>query len=278
MRFFVIRVKIGRFIRKEIIYLNITSGDLKRQSFGALIMELEILPPRDYPHSNRHKDYDVITFLVGPTLCEVSAHKSVLVTHSDVFKVMLTGALAEKGAIVLPDTRETVFRAFIRYLYTEEIDITEDNIVDILYVGKKYFVDKLVDKCQVFINSMVANENAVSILQIAEAFCLGNIRQHCVKHICTNFHKIARSADFLRLDIKNVVRIVHHLDLRVPTYIAYSLWEWCLAECSRRDVTLTSLLNQLVSEVKFMPISERLFIECFRHPCYDLTSMKCLHL
>ncbi|CAB4032379.1 BTB POZ domain-containing 6-like [Paramuricea clavata] len=69
------------------------------------------------------------------------AHKYVLATSSAVFYAMFYGELAEKNSVVhLSDTDEESLEEFLRFLYTDECNLTTDNALFVLYLAKKYIV------------------------------------------------------------------------------------------------------------------------------------------
>ena len=74
------------------------------------------------------------------------AHKYVLGTSSVVFRAMFYGDLAEKNSVVhLSDTDENSFEEFLRFLYTDTCNLTIDNGMSLMYLGKKYLVSSLMD-------------------------------------------------------------------------------------------------------------------------------------
>ena len=72
------------------------------------------------------------------------AHKYVLSTNSAVLYAMLYGKLAEKNSVVhLNDTNDESLEEFLRFLYTDDCNLTADNAMFVLYVAKKYIVPPL---------------------------------------------------------------------------------------------------------------------------------------
>ncbi len=99
------------------------------------------------------------------------AHKYVLATSSAVFYAMFYGELAEKNPVVhLSDTNEDILEEFLRFLYTDEFNLTTDNAMFVLYLAKKYIVPSLAEKCTEFLEANLEAENAITVLQQAIQF------------------------------------------------------------------------------------------------------------
>ena len=80
----------------------------------------------------------------------IPAHKYVLAISSPVFFAMFYGDLAEKEDVVeLPDCDSEGLLELLRYmyLYCDEVELTGSNVMQVLYLAKKYMVSSLVVKC-----------------------------------------------------------------------------------------------------------------------------------
>ena len=99
----------------------------------------------------------------------VPAHKLVLAISSPVFEAMFYGELAEKRReIELPDTERPYLLEFLRFLYSDEPELTTDNAFGVLYLAQKYIMPSLTNKCWAFIDkkscACLKSDNAVSTL------------------------------------------------------------------------------------------------------------------
>ena len=74
----------------------------------------------------------------------IPAHKFVLAISSPVFFAMFFGDLAETtNSIVLPDCEyESVLELF-RFIYCDEVKLNQDNVMQVLYLAKKYILPRL---------------------------------------------------------------------------------------------------------------------------------------
>ncbi|XP_069102881.1 leucine-zipper-like transcriptional regulator 1 [Argopecten irradians] len=132
-------------------------------------------------------DCDVI-FLVGEPRTRISAHKLILSCRSRVFSVMFEGSLKEKGDIVITDAPPDIFHLFIRYLYTDKIQMTGvDQVAVLLYLSKKYWIDTLADDCENYLSGAISSENVFTILDYAILFDIESVQIKCLGHIHKDF-------------------------------------------------------------------------------------------
>ena len=98
-------------------------------------------------HMFNNSDMSDISFTCKDSDQTFYAHKYVLATSSAVFKAMFYGDLAEKNSVVhLCDTDEKGLEEFLRFLYTDECNLTTENVVSVIYLSKKYIVPSLTEK------------------------------------------------------------------------------------------------------------------------------------
>lgn len=54
-----------------------------------------------------------------------------------------------------------------RYFYTGQVDgMSMENVMRIMYCGKKYWVESLVDKCRLFIQENLSSDSACEVLHM----------------------------------------------------------------------------------------------------------------
>lgn len=56
---------------------------------------------------------------------------------SDVFKAMFYGNLKEGDDIRVIEVSDAAFREFLQFFYLSELDLTDENIAAVLYLGHK---------------------------------------------------------------------------------------------------------------------------------------------
>ena len=96
------------------------------------------------------------------------------------FFAMFYGGLAEKRDVVeLPDCDSEGLLELLRYLYCDEVELTESNVMQVLYLAKKYMVPSLAVKCGKFLESNLISANAFSVLPGAPKLEDENLVKKC---------------------------------------------------------------------------------------------------
>ncbi|XP_069102139.1 zinc finger protein 888-like [Argopecten irradians] len=96
---------------------------------------------------------------------QILAHKAILVSRSSVFCTMLEDPTISKWEITLLDTQKHILSHFLRYLYTDEIDLTVDLATSVLQLARQYCVNHLVRKCETFLKENFASQDTVMFVQ-----------------------------------------------------------------------------------------------------------------
>ena len=110
----------------------------------------------------------------------IPAHKMVLSICSRVFFAMFCGEMAEKSdSVDLPDCEYEGVLEMLRYMYTEEVELNESNVMQVLYVAKKYMVNSLAEECVKFLHENLNTGNVFSVLSHAEQYDEKILVDHC---------------------------------------------------------------------------------------------------
>ena len=100
-----------------------------------------------------------ITFTVG--IEKIKAHKIVLIARSPVFAEMLeiNGKMSTIKNLKIEDCEPAVFGAMLRFLYTDEMEETEEMAIKLMPIAKRYQVKVLHQKCEDFLLKIISTEN-----------------------------------------------------------------------------------------------------------------------
>ncbi|XP_033725009.1 BTB/POZ domain-containing protein 6-like [Pecten maximus] len=203
-----------------------------------------------------------VTFIVGEETNRVSAHKLVLMSRSPVFFAMLEGPMAENGEIIIPDISAETFRLFLRYLYTDKLDLTVSTVVPVCYAASKYCVDILVSLCETFLSELLTVDCVCALLEQTHNFKMENLKTKCLRFIQEHAFAILKSESFADLSLECVISIIQSDDLGISERIVYeAVIRWAESECSRRKIEATAenkrhVLGEALYSVRFIHIDE----------------------
>ena len=140
----------------------------------------------------------------------IPAHKFVLAISSPVFYAMFYGQMADtRDSIELPDCEYESLLEFLRFLYSDEVQLTGSNVMRVLYLAKKHLVPSLAKKCVEFLRDNLGPSNVFSILPHAEKFEDKELENRCWEVIELQTAKAVTSDDFVTVEgslLKSVVK------------------------------------------------------------------------
>lgn len=135
-----------------------------------------------------------VTFKVGGE--EVLAHRALLAGRSDYFRTMLSSGFREGGAgakVDVEDTTAAAFRAVLRYLYTEAVDLEgaePRHVVEIMRLAHRYEIAELHDRCLRHGRRSVLGDvgHCVDWLLAADAHSIQDLRAPALAAVATHLY------------------------------------------------------------------------------------------
>lgn len=213
-----------------------------------------------------------VTFLVGGSslLTSVSsssiliperivAHKFVLSMSSAVFDAMFNGQMAatDESAIEIPDVEPSAFKALLRFLYTDEINVESETVMSILYAAKKYAVPALERECVEYLKDNISCDNVFMLLTQARLFDEPVLAQMCLEAIDKSTTEALASDGFTELDNETLCIVLARDSLGIRESKLFSaVTRWAEHACLRRglDVTphnLRAVLGKAVTLIRY---------------------------
>ena len=172
----------------------------------------------------------------------IPCHKFILAVSSPVFYKMFYGDLKEPSEYIdLPDCDLEGFHEFLRFIYYDEVKLTGDCVIQVLYLAKKYMIPSLADRCRSFLEKNINAENVLDVLPFIEKMEEVHLKSVCWKVIDTLTEKVLESAsDAIQDDNSLLVSILKRdtLDIKeVKVFQAVNRWAETI--CEKRGKTPT---------------------------------------
>lgn len=161
-------------------------------------------------HSNWSGDLGkLLTDETGSDICfvingqEIRAHKAILLARSPVFAAMFNCGMQESasGRVDIKDIAPDIFKAFLLFIYTDQVDFANVDAEDLLVAANKYLIPLLKFKCQEHLSQKLTEENCTELLMVA--------------HVHNGVHLKKSATDFIRLHYKVVMKTDNWKDLKV---------------------------------------------------------------
>ena len=197
----------------------------------------------------------------------IPAHKFLLAISSPVFYAMFYGEMAETGGTIeLPDCDYESLLELFRYLYSDEVNLTGSNVMQVLYLANKYLVPSLAERCTEYLREHLEASNVFSILLQAQKFEDKDLEERCWSVIESHTGEAVTSDDFVTLERSIVESVVKRERLNVKEVDLFKAVDrWASKEVERQGLTPDGefkrkiLGEEIVKSVRFPLMSQKEF-------------------
>lgn len=162
-----------------------------------------------------NQKYSDIQFKVENRI--IFCHKLILKTRCNYFDSMLSENWSESGSKELEITQYSysVFYAFIKYLYSDCVDIKVEEAFDLIDLSNYYCEEKLRHKCDYIIKNSINVKNACALYCAAVEHNLRDLEEYCFKFAANNLNEIRLTDSYSRMDHISRERFDKRLKLKV---------------------------------------------------------------
>ncbi|GLG95093.1 BTB/POZ domain-containing protein 6-A [Gryllus bimaculatus] len=212
-------------------------------------------------------------FVVGTTTHQqvFQGHKLLLAMASPVFEAMFFGGMAEKNdPIPILDVQPDAFKAFLEYIYTDNINLESfDNACELCYVAKKYMLPHLVEECTRFLWNDLFPKNACRAYEFARLFEEPVLMEKCLKIISCETEAVLQEPSFEDVELPTLVTILELDELSIASELDLfnAVQRWAIRECTRKGLSpddnksLRSVLGAALGKIRFLTLTPAQFAE-----------------
>ena len=170
----------------------------------------------------------------------IPAHKFVLSISSPVFEAMFYGELAETtDSIELPDCEYDSLLELFRYMYSDEVMLSGSNVMEVLYLAKKYMVPSLAAKCTDYLQDNLDPSNVFSILPFAHKYEEKKLANQCWKVIDKQTGEAVKSDGFATIERSLLEAVVVRDTLTIEEIELFKAVDlWATKECERQGLAV----------------------------------------
>ncbi|KAL9968019.1 hypothetical protein ACROYT_G026344 [Oculina patagonica] len=198
----------------------------------------------------------------------IPAHKFVLAISSPVFFAMLYGQMAETtDSIELPDCDYESVLVLFRYMYSDKANLSESNVMQVLYLANKYMVPSLAAKCTEYLRDNLDASNVFCILTHAQKFEDKDLEDRCWEVIEKQTEEAVTSDEFVTLERSLVEAVVKREALSVKEVDLFKAVDrWATKESEKQglttggDVKRRIMGEEIVRAIRFPLMSEKEFL------------------
>ena len=197
----------------------------------------------------------------------IPAHKFVLAISSPVFYAMFYGQMAETtDSIELPDCEYDSLLEMFRYLYSDKVNLSGSNVMQVLYLANKYIVPSLSEKCHQYLRINLKTSNVFCILPHAQKFEDKDLEDRCWDMIEKQTEEAVTSDDFVTVERSVVEAVLKREGLNVKEVeLLKAVDRWATEQCKRQVMTPDGetkrriLGEEIVKAIRFPLMSQHEF-------------------
>ncbi|XP_075876227.1 rabankyrin-5 isoform X3 [Nelusetta ayraudi] len=137
---------------------------------------------------------------------KVNAHKFVLAARSDVWSL---ASMASTSELDLTDCRPEVAMAMLRWAYTDELELTEDDtfLIDLMKLANRFQLQLLRERCEKGVMSSVNVRNCIRFYQTAEELNAATLMNYCGEIIASHWDDL-RKEDFSTMSAQLLYKMI----------------------------------------------------------------------
>ena len=152
-----------------------------------------------------------------------------------------------------------------RYLYTDDIELKGSNVLQILYMARKYLLEELAAKCSHYLENSLQPNNVCDILKYSIQFGEEEFSKKCVTLFESNASTILESEGFINISYEALLTILKH-DLLDPTQEGALIkacisWAEARKKVENKEKTLRDILGDCIYEMRFFHLTPEIFAD-----------------
>ncbi|XP_039866315.1 kelch-like protein 3 isoform X2 [Simochromis diagramma] len=150
---------------------------------------------------------------------EVPAHRVVLASCSPYFCAMFTGDMSESKAhqVEIREVDGQTLRKLVDYIYTAEIEVTEDNVQVLLPAASLLQLMDVRQVCCEFLQSQLHPTNCLGIRAFADLHTCTQLLNQAHAYAEQHFTDVVQGEEFLSLSLQQVCSLISSDKLTVST-------------------------------------------------------------
>ncbi|XP_051970034.1 kelch-like protein 40b isoform X2 [Xyrauchen texanus] len=178
---------------------------------------------------------------------EFPCHRLVLAACSSYFRAFFKSGVEEskQREIVLEDVEPGVMGMIIKYIYTSNINVTEQNVQDIFALANMLQIPSIFTVCVSFLQKRLSLSNSLAIFRLGLMLDCPRLAISARNFACERFQFIARDEEFLQLNPSELAAIIASDSLNVETEqeVFEALIKWVGYDQEKRLEDLPVLLD-----------------------------------
>jgi hypothetical protein len=152
---------------------------------------------------------------------------------------------SKEGSVDLGLVRAASLQTIVDFIYTGEMSLDMDTLVDTLDAACHLQIQTAVDLCSDYITSMLTFANADDLIRIAETYSLDRVAEFYTNKVLAEFEEFVRTPAFLTLPLDRLVAYLKDNRLRTKSecQLIDAVIKWCAHDTKARTESLPTLVH-----------------------------------
>ncbi|KAL2085125.1 hypothetical protein ACEWY4_018445 [Coilia grayii] len=190
---------------------------------------------------------------------EFPCHRLVLAACSAYFRAFFQSDADEskKREIVLDEVEPGVMGMILRYLYTSNINVTEQNVQDVFAVANMLQIPSIFTVCVSFLQKRLSLSNCLAIFRLGLMLDCPRLAIAARNFACERFQLVSRDAEFFQLTASELAAVLSADNLNVENEEA--VFECVLTWVGKDEAGRLEELPGLLDCIRFRLIPQEYF-------------------
>ncbi|KAF7214816.1 kelch-like protein 41b [Nothobranchius furzeri] len=190
-------------------------------------------------------------------------HRLIMAACSPYFREMFfteDGKEAENTKeVVLEDVNPSILDMIIQYLYSAEIDLTDENVQDIIAVANRFQIPSVFTVCVNYLQKKLSLSNCMAIFRMGLVLSCPRLAVAARNYIADRFELLNKDEEFLKLAAHELFAIIggDSLNVEREELVFESVMAWARHDREKRLKVLKDAFNC----IRFRLLPEKYFKE-----------------
>ncbi|XP_072541164.1 kelch-like protein 41a [Salminus brasiliensis] len=190
-------------------------------------------------------------------------HKLILAACSPYFRELSFSEDSKETSsskeVVLENVDPAIMDMIVNYLYSAEIDITDENVQDIFAVANRFQIPSVFTACVNYLQKNLSLGNCLAIFRMGLVLNCPRLAMAARDYIAERFETLAKEADFLEFNPPELFAIIggDALNVEKEEVVFELLMKWVKKDQENR----VKFLGDAFEHIRFRLLSEKYFKE-----------------
>lgn len=158
--------------------------------------------------------------------------------------------------VVLDDVNPSILDMIIQYLYSAEIDLTDDNVQDIIAVANRFQIPSVFTVCVNYLQKKLSMGNCMAIFRMGLVLNCPRLAVAARNYIADRFELLYKDEEFLKLAAHELFAIIggDSLNVKKEELVFEAVMAWV-----RQDKERIKVLKDAFNCIRFRLLPEKYF-------------------